>query len=239
MKKIIVLLTLIFFIFPLNVFSSSENIILLHGLKRTKKAMSVLEKELKTSGYNVFNVNYPSTSKKIEELSIETIDPVLKKIRLENNEKINFITHSMGGIILRDYLSKKKIKNLGKVVMISPPNHGSEIVDTFGKLYIFKKIFGPSGTELGTSNHEFFKRIELKQELILGIITGNKSLNPLFSYLIPGGDDGKVSIESAKINGMTDFIVIPANHTFITRNKEALFQTKFFLKNAKFKKETN
>ncbi len=140
----------------------------------------------------------------------------------------------MGGIIVR-YLATQDIPfEIGCVVMLSPPNKGSEVVDTLGGLWLFKAINGPAGLQLSTRNDSLPNTLG-KPEFELGIITGNKSINLILSSMIEGVDDGKVSIESARLEGMKDFLVIEATHPFIMKNNTAIEQTKYFLKNARFK----
>lgn len=230
------LLALIF-LFP--VAAMAECTILLHGLARTKSSLSSLEKFLKTKKHYVVSVNYPSTKKKIEELAEPAINKALKKCRDGFKKKgplkkINFVTHSMGGILLRYYLSKNQIKELNRSVMIAPPNKGSELVDKLSFLKPFSWLNGPAGKQLSTDKSSFVNSLgPVKFEL--GVIAGNKSLNPLYSNIIPGPDDGKVSVSSAKIKGMKDFIALPAGHTFIMNNKKAQEEVLNFLNIGEFK----
>jgi len=125
--------------------------------------------------------------------------------------------------------------DLGRVVMLSPPNGGSEVVDKLGQTFIFKWINGPAGQQLGTGNDDLPKKLG-GVGFDLGIITGDRSINLLLSLVIPGADDGKVSVKSAKVKGMRDFIVIHATHPFIMKNRQAIEQTIHFLEFGKFHK---
>ena len=117
--------------------------------------------------------------------------------------------------------------------MLSPPNHGSEVVDKLVCLFLFRLVNGPAGLELGTDSHSVPRSLG-EPSFDLGIITGNRSVNPLLSTLIPGEDDGKVSLESAKLVAMKDFLVISSSHPFIMKNREAIEQTVYFLRNGAF-----
>jgi hypothetical protein len=210
-----------------------ECVILLHGLGRTEKSLLKLERHLIKHGFHVANIGYPSREKKIQTLSIETINQAIQMCSKVHPTKIHFVTHSMGGILVRYYLEYHKLNNLGRVVMLSPPNQGSEIVDKLKDFRFFKKINGPAGQQLGTDPESLPIQIG-PPTYELGIITGDRSINPLLSLLIPGEDDGKVSVESAKLRGMKDFLVVHTSHSFIMNDEKILNQVLFFLENGRF-----
>lgn len=212
-----------------------ECVIVIHGMGRTKNSMRRLEKSLVKDNYIVWNESYPSRSESIEKLSIEHIEKGLAFCKEIQAGKIHFVTHSLGGIMVRYYLQDHKIDNLGKVVMLSPPNNGSEVADFLKDIYVYKLAMGPAGQQLGTDSNSLpgsMKAIDAS----VGIITGNKTLDPWFSPLIPGEDDGKVSVESAKLQEMSDFLVVGSSHAFIMRNDAVIDQIKYFLKNGMFER---
>ncbi len=212
-----------------------ECVIVLHGLGRTKNSMNRIEKSLVKDNYTVWNKSYPSTSENIEKLSIEHIEKGLAFCKEIKADTIHFVTHSLGGIMVRYYLQEHKIDNLGKVVMLSPPNNGSEVADFLNDVYVYKLAMGPAGQQLGTDSKSLPKSM-MPVDAKIGIITGNKTLDPWFSPLIPGADDGKVSVESAKLQEMSDFLVVGNSHAFIIRNTPVIDQIKYFLKHGIFKK---
>lgn len=212
---------------------SGKTVILLHGLGRTYKSMDTMEVKLTAKGYYVINIDYPSTKHTIETLA-NHLDDVIKNCCPDRTEKINFVTHSMGGIIVRYYLSKHSISNLGRVVMLSPPNRGSELVDTLKENFIFQESMGPAAQQLGTGNESLPLKLG-PVNFEVGVITGDSTLNPLYSSIIPGEDDGKVSVENAKVEGMTDFLVVPNSHSFIMNSPEVIEQTAYFLEYGCFK----
>jgi len=190
---------------------------------------------LDNRGYKVLNIGYPSTRFRIEELSERTITPALNMILEKSLGKIHFVTHSMGGILLRYFLNHHTISRLGRIVMLSPPNNGSEIVNKLGHLWLFKIINGPAGNQLGTDEDCLPTTLKSIQSE-LGIITGNKALDPFLSRIIPGENDGKVSVKSAKLKGMKDFLIVPHSHSFIMQSSLVCEQISYFLQKGYFKK---
>ena len=210
----------------------AECIILLHGLARSSRSMNKMAKALENTGYLTINVNYPSTKYPIEKLAEEVITKALAACPIE--AKIHFVTHSLGGILVRHYLNQHLIKNLGRVVMLGPPNKGSQLVDFLGNLSGFKWINGPAGIQLGTAQQSVPNSLG-SVDFELGIIAGTRSINPLLSLMIPKPNDGKVSVESSKVDGMADYIELPVTHSFMMTNKTVIAQVIYFLTHGIFK----
>ncbi len=223
-------------IFLVSTTANSACVILLHGLARTEGSMENLEHSLVSEGYQTVNLGYPSREHDIEQLAEEAITPALEECH--SDEDVNFVTHSLGGILVRQYLSTKEIPNLKYVVMLGPPNMGSEVVDKLNNVPGFKIINGDAGMQLGTGELSVPNSLG-PATFDVGIIAGNKSINLFLSYLIPGTDDGKVSIESTRLKGMNDHIEIPTTHTFMMTNDEVISQVIYYLKNGSFERNTN
>ncbi|HFB65069.1 MAG TPA: alpha/beta fold hydrolase [Aeromonadales bacterium] len=215
----------------------SDCVILLHGLGRTKFSFSKMEAVLIHNGFRVINLDYPSTRKNISVLADETIKRGLEQSQQLQARKIHFVTHSMGGILLRDYLSRNSLDKIGHTVMLSPPNKGSEIVDKLKNNFFFKWILGPAGRELGTDRKSLPARLKPFHHSV-GIITGNKSArhDKFFNNFFEGEHDGKVSVSSARLKGMSDFLVLPTQHTFIMSDDAVIKQTLHFIKQGTFKR---
>ncbi|UCC72827.1 MAG: alpha/beta hydrolase [Gemmatimonadota bacterium] len=214
-----------------------DQVVLLHGLSRTDLSMIRMEKVLEDYGYEVVNVGYSSTQHSIEHLAAEELAPAVEACCAEPNGKVHFVTHSMGGIVLRYYLENHELENLGRVVMLSPPNQGSEVADWVAESPLLQRILGPSAEQLGTGPESVPSQLG-PVDFDLGIIAGNKTLNPLFSRMIPGADDGKVSVERTKVEGMSDFLVVPRSHTYIMMSDDVIAQVAYFLEHGEFRRDS-
>jgi hypothetical protein len=193
--------------------------------------MNKMEKALKNEGYSVVNFDYPSTQHNIASLAKEYIPRAVAKCN--SNVTIHFVTHSLGGIVLRKYLSENKLLALGRVVMLGPPNKGSEVVDVLKNVPGFEFINGPAGLELGTEINSVPNSLG-PVTYPVGVIAGNSTINPILSQMLPNPDDGKVSVEKTKVQGMMDHIVVPVSHPFLMRNDHVIQQVKAFLKTGEF-----
>ncbi|MGZ4955138.1 MAG: esterase/lipase family protein [Methylobacter sp.] len=211
----------------------SEAIILLHGLARTSRSMNKAAKLLAAYGYKTVNVDYPSRSADIGILAQKYIAQALMQCDANSIKKIHFLTHSMGGILLRHYLANQTIDKLGRVVMLAPPNQGSEVVDKLGNWKLFYTLNGPAGLQLGTADNSVPNQLG-PVNFQLGIIAGNKTVNLLLSRLIPSANDGKVSVSRAQVEGMKDFIVMPYSHSFIMQREAVIKQALYFIQQGTF-----
>jgi len=214
---------------------ATECVVLLHGLARTASSMRPVESYLQDRGFHVVNVDYPSTDFPVEELASQALPPALEQCGAA--QPVHFVTHSMGGILVRYWLAEHEIAGLGRVVMLAPPNQGSELVDKLGEIPGFYKLNGPAGLQLGTGESSLPRQLP-PVEFPLGVITGDGSLNPFYSAIIPGDDDGKVSVESTKVDGMTDFLLVDNGHTFIMRDADVLAQIVYFIQYGRFEAGT-
>lgn len=213
--------------------SAKECVILLHGLARTNESMLPIAQQLHALHYRVINVAYPSRQFPIAKLADMAIPPALASCREHPIDAIHFVTHSLGGILVRQYLSEHSIPELKHVVMLAPPNKGSEVVDHLKVLPPFEWLNGPAGEELGTDAGSLPNKLG-PVNFDVGVIAGTSSVNLLLSLYLPNPDDGKVSVESTKIEGMHDFIALPVSHPFIMKDEKVIDQIIYYLRDGHF-----
>lgn len=195
--------------------------------------MKRIEWALVDRGYRVVNVAYPSTRFAVEPLAEKHLLPALQEVEKSAPGRIHFVTHSLGGILLRQYLATHTLTHLGRVVMLGPPNRGSEVCDALKHWSCYRLCVGPSGQQLGTGERDLPRALG-PARFEVGIIAGDRSFNPVFSRLLPGPGDGKVSVASARLEGMTDFLVVHHSHTWLPWRKAVIQQVVGFLETGRF-----
>ena len=220
--------------------SLGECVVLVHGMGRTLHSMDEMQERLVTEGYHTVSLGYPSTRATIEEITSGHFPAALAQCQQFNPSAIHFVSHSLGGIVLRAIFKETKPKNLGRVVMLSPPNHGSEAADNLKDWWLYKWINGPAGQQLTTDKNSFPNRLG-PVDYPVGVITGDRYFffDYYLSTIIPGRDDGKVSVASSRLEGMQDFLVVHTTHPFIMENEYVLDETVNFLQNGSFKHKEN
>ncbi|MFH1157654.1 MAG: alpha/beta fold hydrolase [Pseudomonadota bacterium] len=215
--------------------AQGDYVVLLHGIARTKGSMEGMGEALSQKGYVVINIDYESRKKKIEDLIVDIRKEIVKN-HIPEAKKINFIGHSMGGLIIRAYINKYRPENIGRVVMLGTPNQGSEVADFLADNTLYRSFYGPAGQELITDQSDF-KKIFGEVDYELGVIAGNCTVDPVSSFIIPGDDDGKVAIARTRIKGMKDHIILCATHSFMPGNKQVKRQAEYFLEHGKFRRK--
>ncbi|HWA27223.1 MAG TPA: alpha/beta fold hydrolase [Lacunisphaera sp.] len=218
--------------------TAQEAVILLHGMARTDKSMAKMAAALEDEGFVVLNVDYPSRETNVAPLATRVIPAALADPKLQDATRIHFVTHSLGGILVRQYLKSNRVERLGRVVMLGPPNQGSEVVDKIGDWRTFTAVNGPAGRQLGTGADSV--PINLGPvDFELGVIAGDRSINWIHSlFMLPGPDDGKVTVTRTKVAGMKDHRVLHATHPYLMKNRRAIRETIHFLRHGKFILET-
>jgi len=209
-----------------------EVVVLLHGLSRSPRSMRRIEAALTRAGYEVVNFGYAAGRRPIEDLATD-LDARLAPYRGAPGKRVHFVTHSFGGILLRYYLKERPLPNVGRAVMLSPPNGGSELADLLNRIPLARRAAGPNRPRLGTDGDGLPARLG-PVDFELGVITGRRTLNPIFSSLIPGPDDGFVGVGRARVEGMADFLVVARTHAFIMKGGDVIRETLKFLRDGSF-----
>ena len=217
-----------------SIASASECVVLLHGLARTSMSMNKMQRELEKAGYVTANIDYPSRDFGVEELAEIAVSKGLDACRERGGvTRIHFVTHSLGGILVRQYLSDHEIENLGRVVMLGPPNQGSAAVDRLADVPGFDWLNGPAGRQLGKGEESVPLRLG-PADFELGVIAGNRTIDPITSAVLDDPDDGRVSIADTRLEGMADFVVVEHSHAFMMRMRRTIQLTKLFLESGSF-----
>lgn len=216
--------------------AQGDYVVLLHGLARDKTNMQKIEKHFTAKGYQVINLDYDSREKPVEKL-VHDVAQMIKKRAIDKNKKIHFVTHSMGGLVARGYIHQYRPENLGRVVMLGPPNQGSEVASWLQNNWLYKKYYGAAGQQLVKGLKPLDGIIGESADYELGIIAGTRSIDPVSSlFVLSGQDDGKVTVKATKLTGMTDHITLPVTHTFMMKNKTVIQQAVYFIRTGTFKR---
>ena len=240
-------LILIFCIWPFC--AAADCVVLIHGLNRSDLSFVVMQKILQRHGYEVVVQSYPSTEADLFVLAEQTLPRAFDACEADT---VHIVAYSMGAILVRIWLAQDRLDvpvdqagltgpaaqdrrvRLGRVVMLAPPNQGSEVVDIFGNMRLFSWLNGPASQQLGTDG---VAPVLPQARYPLGVIAGSRSVNPLFSALIPGRDDGAVSVAATAMKGMTDHITLSATHSFLMNNPLVLYQVLWFLRQGAFARD--
>jgi len=223
-----------------------DTVILLHGLGLGSWAMARLESRLRADGFRPANLTYPSRTMPVERLAGEWLPERWNERGATEGARTHFVTHSMGGIVLRTWLRDEMRRNggqppegLGRIVMLAPPNQGSEVVDRLRQFPPFRWFTGVNGQRLGTGADSLPLALGPWPDSVeLGVIAGDRSLNPLFSAWLGGNDDGKVAVSSTLIDGMADHLVLSHSHTWLQWRADTARAVVCFLHHGRFAQNT-
>ncbi len=209
-----------------------EGVLLLHGIARRAASMRRMERAFRDAGYATLNLGYPARKAAIARLAaglaLETAGFAGSVSRL------HIVTHSMGGLVARALIARHRPGNLGRVVMLGPPNGGSEVADWLHRLRLYRRVFGPAGTELVTAPPPDPGPVDYP----LGVIAGDRSLYPLASWLmLPGPNDGRVTVERTRLPGMADHITLHTTHATMMWNRDAIAEALHFVREGRFRRQ--
>jgi len=210
--------------------ATQDTVVLLHGLWRSRTAMWLMSHRLENAGFQVQNIGYDSTHETPEQIlnSVAAqIDACCKALP----HTVHFVGHSLGGLIIRAYLADNAVRQQGRVVLIGTPNRGTPLVDAFQDSW-WLALAGPTARALGTGPDSFPKSLP-PPEYPVGVIAG-LSENGLAQHLLADSSDGMVPVESTKLVGMVDFILVESGHSSMRYSEEVARQTISFLRRGRF-----
>lgn len=227
------LTTMVLAVMPVTSVFASECVVLLHGLLRSASSMSRLEERLENAGFAVVNIKYSSRASELDDLAEDAVSRGLIECQAQQEGRVHFVSHSLGGILVRQYFSEHSQDQLGRVVMLGPPNHGSEVVDYLRDLPGYTLINGPAASQLGTEIDSPLQQLG-PVNFELGVIAGTVSINPLFNLLVPDPNDGTVSVASTRVEGMRDHLVLPVSHSLMMFDQQVIDNVVHFLVTGRF-----
>jgi pimeloyl-ACP methyl ester carboxylesterase len=207
-----------------------EMVVLLHGLGRSSTAMWLLAARLENAGFIVERVGYSSLRRSPQEIIAEATRQI-QDCCANHAPRLHFVGHSLGGLVIRAYLQDNRVAHLGRVVLIGTPNQGTALVDRFQDHCLFE-LLGPTTNALGTDG-ESLPSLLAAPHYPVGVIAGVVD-RPFNEPLLPGPDDGLVPVESTKLEGMSDFVLVEAGHSALRYNEEVANQVIAFLKRGEF-----
>jgi hypothetical protein len=221
---------------PLTSVQTTDAVILLHGLGRSRRAMAPIEEALQEAGYRTLNRSYESRRHRIESLARAVLGVRLAELRTWDPvpARVHFITHSLGGILVRWYANHIGLPEGGRAVMIAPPHGGSEAADVLQPLRPAQWWFGPVLQELGTGDGSIPLSLGPVAGLDVGVIAGDKASYPFFAHRFEDAHDGLVSVASTHVEGASDAIVVPASHSFIAARPVTIHQAVHFVRHGHF-----
>jgi pimeloyl-ACP methyl ester carboxylesterase len=212
--------------------TATPGVVLLHAIARTSRSLRKLERALQGEGFATLNLDYASRKKRIEALAAD-IHPQIAEFENNSGGPIHFVAHSMGGLVARLYIASYRPARLSRVVMLGTPNGGSEVADFLKRLALYRAVYGPAGQQLSTDRAP---ALASSPDYPVGVIAGCRSLDPIAStFILPRPNDGRVSVERAKLEGMTDHVIVRTSHTGLPGHPIAIRQTIAFLREGHFR----
>jgi pimeloyl-ACP methyl ester carboxylesterase len=215
------------------VISNKQCVVLVHGLWRSGVAMNSIADDLNEFDYQTVSISYPSTSMSIPEIAERYLPPAIDECKQGGAEQIHLVSHSMGGIVVRQYLQNNHLPSGSKVVMLSPPNQGSELSEKFGNEGWYQQIVGPAGASLTKKESGIISTLRTIEEPV-GIIAAYRNWSVWPSTWLPEPNDGTVSVASMMLDEMDDFVLINSGHAMIRFNDASQEQIRYFLSKGEF-----
>jgi len=199
--------------------TNRETVVLLHGMGRTTVSMRRTAQRLESLGWNTRRIGYPSLTRPIERLA----EHVAERLAGETG-RLHFVTHSLGGLVLRRLLHTQRPANLGRVVMLAPPNRGSRLARRFSRM---GRVV-PAVRQLALPVEDLDRLLGPVDFEVL-VIAGSRAAGPM-RWLTRTANDGLVSVDETFATGRDDALIVPRGHTFIMDSPEVLEALDQFLR---------
>lgn len=212
---------------------ASPSVVLLHGVMLSGFSMARIAARLRREGFRVINISYPSRTVPIKAIATEFLPRRLERTDAHSAERLHFVAHSMGALVVRQFLESHRPPNLGRVVMLGPPNHGSTAADILARYAFFRWLVGRNLADLRTSPDALPARLR-PADFEAGVIAGSTSINFLLSRLVQQPNDGPVSVASSRLEGMRDHLVVRRSHSLMLWHTDVLVQIVSFLRTGRF-----
>ncbi|MCJ2055190.1 alpha/beta fold hydrolase [Methylobacterium sp. J-048] len=206
-----------------------DSVILLHGLGRTAASLARMRAALTASGYRAVALDYPSTRHTLPDLAA-ALGPRIAAIAGETPGQLHFVGHSMGGLLARALIAQARPERLGRLVMLGPPNRGSEIADRLSHFRLYRHVFGPAALTLGTGSVPVWP----KPDYAIGVIAGTRTIDPVGWLMLPRPNDGRVSVAATRLAGLRGHLVLPVSHALMMNHPTVIAQTLQFLATGAF-----
>ncbi|KAA0124097.1 alpha/beta fold hydrolase [Methylobacterium sp. P1-11] len=208
---------------------ATNSVVLLHGLGRKAASFARMRSALTAEGYRVLALDYPSTRHDLPTLTA-TLRPQVAVIAGATAGALHFVWHSMGGLLARSLIADARPDRLGRLVMLGPPNRGSEIADRLRQVGLYRRLLGPAALSLGTATLPVWP----DPDYPIGVIAGARSIDPVGWLMLPRPNDGRVSVARTKIAGLQGHLVLPVSHALMMNHPTVIAQTARFLATATF-----
>jgi pimeloyl-ACP methyl ester carboxylesterase len=215
-------------------------VILLHGLMRTSSSMRPIEIKL--------NEKYSATAKPLPQIirfsyastraPITSHAEALRELvdNLPGKPRIRIAGHSLGNIVTRLAIAQWStqgdphgvLSRIERVVMLGPPNQGSSFAKRLSQLGLFETITGKSGMQLGPQWDGFQENLGIPPcpfAILAGDLSGSSIQNPL----LDGPNDAVVTVDEAKLEGMSEFKTYPVLHSFLMQDPKCVEDAVDFL----------
>ena len=205
-------------------------VIFLHGIGRSSKSLRSIINAIPAKGHTLIPFEYPSTRVSLDK-SADYLQTLIES--LTDVERISFVVHSLGGLVVRRYLKDHRDPRLHRMVMMGTPNNGAELADMLKSNVMFKTIYGPAGQELVTNPAGSIPSLPTP-DFEFGIVAGGKKDDRGFNRLLPGDNDGTVTVASARLAGAADFLLVPRIHSFLMSDETVIKAVSYFLEHGRF-----